>query len=713
MTNSLPPREPSQHDPRLNENQTVEPSDEGMVLQRGGEVLILDKVSDRFTMAWLDGHLLSERDRADMTQHISAQAFSPLPNVGLVEVTVPPDQLETAMAQIRAQEGVAFASHVYRLRESPATYVSLTDQLTLQFGDRISEAEISAIAADAGLELVKAIAGLSQGYVFRVTSRATANPIKLANRLLQNPAVIAAEPNVMIQAQMFYRPQDSLYFRQWYLQHSGGANLATGSHISVESAWDITRGVRSIVVAVIDDAFDLNHPDFQGNGKIVAPLDLKGEDALPQPETQAENHGTATAGVAIAEENGIGIVGVAPGCALMPIRTTGFLDDGTIERLFEWSIDQGAAVISCSWGPSAVYFPLSLRQQAVLTRAATTGRSGKGCVIVFAAGNANRPINDTVNEQGWVNGVVNGTTRWLNGYATHPQAIAVSACTSLSKKAAYSNWGDEISVCAPSNNAPPGIFLPATGYIPTPPVVREILRGESVFTSDRLATEGYSASDFTDNFGGTSSACPVVAGVAALMLSANPDLTAAEVRQILQDTADKITDPDPDVQLGRRGGLYNASGRSEWFGYGKVNAARAVQAAQQRRASIPIPSRWIRQTQATAVAIPDNNLQGATSTVQISELGPVRNIQVEVQIEHSFLGDLEIYLTSPARTRILLQNRTLGRATQLETTYSLDTTPLLHDVLNESARGQWRLQVIDYAPQDVGRLNRWQLNLGI
>ena len=118
-------------------------------------------------------------------------------------------------------------------------------------------------------------------------------------------------------------------------------------------AWDITRGVRSIVVAIMDDSVDLNHPDFQGVGKLVAPRDFKDNDFIPLPGDAEDNHGTACAGVAVAEETGAGAVGVAPGCALMPIRTTGFLDDDTIEDLFSWAIEHGAAVISCSWGPAA------------------------------------------------------------------------------------------------------------------------------------------------------------------------------------------------------------------------------------------------------------------------------------------------------------------------------------------------------------------------
>jgi subtilisin family serine protease len=155
----------------------------------------------------------------------------------------------------------------------------------------------------------------------------------------------------------------------------------------------------------------------------------------------------------------------------MPLRTTGFLDDESIEQLFEWAIQNGASVISCSWGPAAVYFPLSLRQRAALTRAATIGRDRKGCVIVFAAGNANRPISGTINEQGWPNNLLKGPTQWLGGFTVHPDVITVSACTSLSKKSAYSNWGN-VTISAPSNNAPPGMWFEQTGYISTAPEVR-------------------------------------------------------------------------------------------------------------------------------------------------------------------------------------------------------------------------------------------------
>lgn len=685
----------------------VLPDQEGAILQRGGEELAIEKVGDRFTVRPVAGRSLTA-----LVQALGAEAY-PVPSLDLVVLQVRADQLEQAMAIARDSDAVEFASHVYQLHDSPETYVYLTDELTVQFADNTGLETIRAIVREAGLKAVQPVVGVPQTYVFQVTQQSGMNAIKLANRLMRRSDVLTAEPNVVIREQKLYRPRDPEYARQWYLYNTGGAQVDPTAHVSVEPAWDVTRGIRSVVVAITDDGFDLNHPDFQGKGKVVAPQDFKNQDALPLPEASQENHGTACAGVAIAEENNTGIVGVAPGCAFMPVRTTGFLDDRAIEALFAWVVDKGAAVVSCSWGPSAVYFSLSLRQRAALTRAATQGRGGKGCVIVFAAGNANRPVSGTVNEQSWPRDVLKGPTNWLNGFAVHPDVIAVSACTSLGKKAAYSNWGDAISVCAPSNNAPPGVWLPQTGYIYTAPAVQGALPGQGVFTSDRLGAAGYSPNAFADNFGGTSSACPVVAGVAALVLSVNPFLKAQEVKQILQETADKIMDTNPDPQLGNRKGVYTANGHSPWFGYGKVNAGRAVQVARSRLPVAIAPSRWVQGQNSTPMAIPDFNAQGATSLIRITDVQPVQDIRITVEVEHEFMGDLELYLVPPQGNLVMLQSRTLGRLTRLQTTYTLQTTPLLRDLLGQSARGNWQLRLIDGAPLHTGQLKSWLLNLGV
>ena len=678
----------------------------GLILQRGGEELALIKASDRFTI----GLTSTSTNFPSAVPHIS---HSLIPQTNLEAIEVEATELETAMESARSQDNVAFASHVYQMRDHPQTLVYLSDEITIQFAPEVAENFRDKITNSFHLEFIKPVNGIPYSYVYRLTAQSQENPLKIANRLTRQSEIILAEANIITPQESFYRPQDDLYNQQWYLNHDGGTLLTPGSHVDAEQAWDITRGIRSIVVAIVDDAIDVNHPDFQGEGKIVAPRDFKDQDFLPMPTSSQESHGTACAGVAVAEETGSGIVGVAPGCALMPIRTSGFLDDRTIEDLFNWTVDNGADVISCSWGAAAVYFPLSLRQKAAITNAATQGRDGKGCVILFAAGNANRPVNATIYERSWPNNLLSGPTRWLNGFAVHPDVMAISACNSLSRKSAYSNWGLNISVCAPSNNAPPGAWFRETGYIGTAPEVKAFLPGRGIFTTDQLGQLGYHPGDYTRTFGGTSSACPVVAGVAALVLSANPDLKAAEVKNIVQQTADKIVDPDPDPQLGLRMGNYINNGHSQWFGYGKVNAFKAVKAARESLVQKNTIARRFTGENSISMMIPDNNPEGLESPIWISEVGTVKDIQVTVDISHEFLGDLEVSLTAPNGKTVLLQNRTLGGETNLKVTYYLETTPVLKQLLNQKTNGTWHLRVMDCVLQDTGMLNSWSLSLGV
>jgi subtilisin family serine protease len=680
----------------------------GFILQRGQDEIVLQKLTNQFTV-----QLAQPFGGQPNNLPITITDHQSIPVGKLEAITVPSDQLDEAMNLARESDKVNFASHVYQPVNDPSMIIYLTNQVTIQFEQTVSETTRQRITEAVGLELCKPLADIPNTFIYLISNDATENPLKITNKLTWNAEILVAEPNIIVAIQNFYTPQDPLFHKQWYLAHQGGDQLANNSHIFAEKAWDITKGNRAIIVAITDDAIDLNHPDLQGLGKIVAPLDLKDKDFAPDPKEPGENHGTACAGVAIAEENGQGIVGVAPGCALMPIRTTGYLDDESIEKIFNWAIEKQASVISCSWGASAIYFPLSLRQRAVISKAATQGRKGKGCVIVFAAGNANRPINGTVNETGWPNDVVRGPTRWLSGFTVHPDVITVAASTSLNQKSFYSNWGNGISVCAPSNNAPPGLWMPETGYTNTPPKITNTIPGLGIFTTDRIGTPGYEPGDFTGSFGGTSSATPVVAGVAALILSVNPDLKAQDVRRILQDTADKIVDPNPDPQLGNTLGNYDQNGYSQWFGYGKVNAEKAVIMAQRMRVSMQGVTRQVKGENKNSLSIPDHNPQGVTSVIKISDSGQLKDIQVSVNIEHGYLGDIDVKLIAPNGEMALLQGRTLGRSTILNRVYSSQNTFSLRQFLDISITGDWRLIVTDHADLDMGVLKSWQLVIGI
>lgn len=193
--------------------------------------------------------------------------------------------------------------------------------------------------------------------------------------------------------------------------------LRIGPDVKAENAWETSRGSRDIVICVMDDGFDLGHPDFDAPGKVVAPRDFGQQDSTPEPVASDDNHGTACAGVALAAETGVGSVGLAPRCAFMPVRMSLSLSDQAVVSMFRHALDSKADVISCSWSAAAWNFPLSAKINAILHECATQGRrNGKGCVILFAAGNENRPLNGT--KDGRIS---------RHGFALHPDVIAVGA----------------------------------------------------------------------------------------------------------------------------------------------------------------------------------------------------------------------------------------------------------------------------------------------
>ena len=188
----------------------------------------------------------------------------------------------------------------------------------------------------------------------------------------------------------------------------------------------------------------------------------------------------------------------------------------------------------------------------------------------------------------------------------------------------------------------------------------------------------------------------IAAGVAALILSVNPDLTAIEIRQILQATADKVQPKDN--QAG-----YDAIGYSQRFGYGKVNVFKAVDAARKRRVRLPLVAEWLEFHQPTL-------------SIQVADDRQVLDLEVSLSLNHAFMGDLEIWLRSPNDRAILLQNRRLGRLERLSKTYSVDTVPLLKQAIAQPARGVWQLEIIDRAPTHLGHLahlEHWTLRLGV
>ena len=575
------------------------------------------------------------------------------------------DQLEETMDALREGSENDVVTHVYSLNDSPGSLLVPTGALTVQFRASVSLADRSAVLGEFGLAVDNAIPFLPHGYTVHLTEAATENPLKIAAQLLERPEIITAEPDMSFQVDLKHTPADSLYRRQWHLNNRGDSwGLQAGADVKAEAAWAITRGSRQIVVCILDDGFDLDHPDLSGDGKIIAPWNFAENNDDPRPAQPDDNHGTACAGVAVAEENGQGVVGLAPGCALMPVRMAAWLSDQSVAGMFQYAANHGADVISCSWSAEAWYFPLSSLIHAAIHDAALHGRSnGKGCVILFAAGNENRQLDGRKDGQ-----------RSYQGFALHPDVLAVGASTSLDRRAGYSNYGPELDLCAPSS----GI--------------------QRIVTTDRLGSSGYAAGDYTYDFGGTSSATPLAAGLAALVLSAYPDLTSAAVRRILCETADPI---DP------QNGAYQ-DGRSPWYGCGRINASRAVVRPREANQDLQAPELLLEHR-------PYRPIPSAGILEDILTCGldaAIRELGLILEVRHTYHGDLHIDLIPPHGEPIRMFSAPGESGHGLSRSYHSDSDPgLFNHLIGTSAFGDWRLSIEDRTPAHSGVLVCWSLTI--
>jgi subtilisin family serine protease len=468
-------------------------------------------------------------------------------NLGGFDVYALPSQTllaEETLDALRADPAVALGTHVFHTSDDDVPFVP-TGQLYVEYAPGAPVAACQALLDEHHLQVVEARS--ERELIVQVTPRSE-NPVKVAVALQQSPLVRIAEPDLATpgQIQAFVLPSDPRVIDQWHLQNNGfhrgtAIGFRVGADARVVAAWQRaeTLGSPSVVVAVIDDGFDLSHPDLSGDWKVIAPKDFTRNTANPLPDPTTEDwHGTACAGVALGNADGTGIAGASPRSRLMPIRWGRSLSDREIENWFGYVREQGAWVVSCSWSARAAVFALSTRAHHAISRCAREGRDGLGTVICFAAGNENRDINAP------------GTS--VNGFAIHPDVIAVAASNSRDERSSYSNFGAAISLCAPSSGA--------GGWgITTADVMGQYTRGGQTFEA------GYSPGAYTDEFGGTSSATPLVAGIAALLLSIKPSLKGVEVKQLLERTARRIGDP-----------VSYVNGRSPLFGHGCVDAARAV-----------------------------------------------------------------------------------------------------------------------------------------
>lgn len=387
-----------------------------------------------------------------------------------------------------------------------------------------------------GFTVIREATAENEWWRIGTPSRWPEDALKAAAAMARAVPCRFAEPNWFREVKLRYLPGDPLFEKQWHLRNTGQTSGTIGADIKADSAWNVTAGRPDVIIAVFDDGFDIAHTDYPASTQYHMNKDFVRNTTTPTPADNdpedPDNHGTSVFGLIGAPHgNGRGVAGVAPGCKFMLLRNPIEMDEASTADAIRYAAQNGAHIMSNSWGytnPSSVV-------TSAIAWAVQYGRGGKGTLVMFASGNENADIGAT------------------NDLSNNINVLAIGATTHQDRRTTYSNYGDRLFAVAPA------------GY------------GASVglVTTDRTGTKGYTGTSYTDavgnQFDGTSGACPIAAGIAGLVFSIYPDFTATQVKQILKETADKVV---PGTAL------YDANGHSTKYGYGRLNATRAVEKAR-------------------------------------------------------------------------------------------------------------------------------------
>lgn len=537
----------------------------------------------------------------------------------------------------------------------------------------------NAVATQFGYEYLGQIADIPNTYLFRIpstdTSAQSANAV--TNTLRGSPQIVRVVQQIA--RQQFPRtPSDPLFPNQWHLNNTIPG--FTGQDANVVPAWNAGFTGASVQIAVVDDGLQRTHPDLATNYLATTSYDYNGNSYFgydPDPDPAPgpyDAHGTSAAGVAAARDNTTCGVGAAYRANLSGIRLISApVTDA--EEANALSYKNGASgntaltndIYSNSWGPyddaKRVEGPGELTLNAFFINT-NQGRGGRGSIYAWAAGNG-REYGDNIN---------------ADGYANSRFVIAVGASGRDGNVSYYSESGAPMLVNAPSNDDSIGIT-----------------------TTDILGGGGYDAGNCTSEFGGTSSAAPLVAGIVALMLEANPDLTWRDVQYILAQTAEKNDPTDP-------GWANNAAGYhvNHDYGFGRIDAAAAVTASQNWD-NVGPEMALIQPTRTPNLTVPNNNATGVSDSVTVSGANyPVEHVELVFTATGPYRGDFGVILTSPS-----------GTQSQLMTPRFNDTFSggwgewRFSSVRNwgENSNGTWTVKVYDGFSRSAGNstFGNWQL----
>lgn len=701
---------------------------------RCGEKIELTKSLDQIVTRSLPAQLNSNDPTILTTEQVSSAS---------TRITTDKKNLEQAMTSRRS---LAPTHHAYFEAETGEEFL-ITDRVFIIFQTSQSNEQIDDFCRQ--YSLLKQAQYSSTEFLFQLTTHTGMNPVKLVVSLTENNPNVTIAENDLNQRMTTYQsldlPQDPEYKKQWHLHtHHNHAEFDPRSSTLCEEAWKLLNnfGDEDVVVCIADDGCKLDHGDFNSAHKFADWGYFKGHQLIRRDATESNptnmyqagsNHGTSCAGVIAGEMDAVLTVGAAPNCRLLPIKweSSGkllFISDSKLLTVLT-DVGDKIDVMSNSWGITPINMTATPVLNKIKTLQTSGGRRGKGIVFLWAAGNENCLINYTADQNvpytnGWLSrtewGGVRSTNVFKNNLTELANVMHIGALASTAQRSHYSNYGQGLTLSAPSNNS---------HYYR-----RMSLKGLAITTATGQE------SGVTHNFGGTSSATPLVAGIAALVISAYPELTALEVIELLNQTADKNLDftgypttasvsfdndtnwdVSPIIPFDHGTFVTNPQDSqsshgtwSPWFGYGRVNAKAAVAAALQQKSDVhsTVTSRSFQATTSPNISIPDNAPLGITSILSCDKPLLLQTIHIEVDITHPYIGDLSLILTSPSGTTIVLHARhTGGSDDNLQRVYTTSNTPELHQLANTPCLGDWVLQVQDLAAQDTGHFNHWSLDL--
>ncbi|WP_396276699.1 S8 family peptidase [Kitasatospora xanthocidica] len=445
------------------------------------------------------------------------------------------------------------------------------------------------------------------------------------------------------------------------------------TQIKADQAWSVSTGSPSVKVGVLDTGVDDQHQDLAPNFDAADSVSCAygKPDARTGAWRDVDTHGTHVAGTIAAAKNGKGVIGVAPGVKIASVRiaeptSTLFYAENTVCG-FVWAGDHGFKVTNNSYYTDPWQFncPNDLDQAAIIegVKRAQEYAEGKGSLQVAAAGNANYDLANKTTDTESPNDSTKVTRTITNACIDIPTelpgVVTVAATGSGSGKASYSNFGrGVIDVAAPGGDGATGVY--------------------STLPGGKYGTKS-----------GTSMASPHVTGVAALIASANPSLTPADIRARLASQANDLACPASDSRC------TGTTADNSFFGEGQVDALKAVGGATQPTGT------YFENT--ADVAIPDNTTVESPITVTGVTGNAPATLKVGVDIKHTYRGDLVLSLVAPDGTVYLLEDFPNSDSTDnVAKTYTVNASA-------SAANGTWKLRVKDGASGDTGTIDAWNL----